>query len=81
MHELQDKAAEWNVALEEIRETPTSLLGLGMRHGARVVLKISKQVGDESHSGEVLPVNSNMNSAHCFATPLSCPASLQIPSR
>lgn len=54
MHELELKAAEWNVTLEEISETPTSLVGFGMRNGAQVVLKISKQVGDESHSGAVL---------------------------
>ena len=54
MHELETKAVEWNVKLDEIRETPTSLIGFGVRGGARVVLKISKQDGDESHSGEVL---------------------------
>jgi streptomycin 6-kinase len=54
MHDLELKAAEWNVTLDEIRETPTSLVGFGMRNGAHVVLKISKQDGDESHSGEVL---------------------------
>jgi streptomycin 6-kinase len=54
MHELELKAAEWSVKLDEIRETPTSLVGFGMRNGAPVVVKISKQVGDESHSGEVL---------------------------
>ena len=54
MHELKVKAAQWNVALDEIRETPTSLIGFGVRGGIRVVLKITKQDGDESHSGEVL---------------------------
>ena len=54
MHELKTKAVEWNVTLDEIRETPTSLIGFGVRGGMRVVLKISKQDGDESHSGEVL---------------------------
>ena len=54
MHELETKAVEWNVTLDEISETPTSLIGFGVRGGVRVVLKISKQVGDESHSGEVL---------------------------
>ncbi|HEX6718119.1 MAG TPA: aminoglycoside phosphotransferase family protein, partial [Pyrinomonadaceae bacterium] len=51
---VQDKAAEWNVRLEEIRETPTSLVGFGMRADTRVVLKITKYTGDESHSGAVL---------------------------
>jgi len=54
MHELQAKAVEWNVTLDEIRETPTSLIGFGVRGGVRVVLKITKHDGDESHSGEVL---------------------------
>lgn len=54
MHELETKAVEWNVKLDEIRETPTSLLAFGVRDGVRVVLKISKQDGDESQSGEVL---------------------------
>jgi len=54
MHELETKAVEWNVTLEEIRETPTSLIGFGVRGCVRVVLKITKQDSDESHSGEVL---------------------------
>jgi len=54
MRELKLKAAEWNVSLDEIRETATSLLGFGTREGIPVVLKITKQPGDESHSGEVL---------------------------
>ena len=56
MRQLQAKAVEWNVRLDEIRETTTSLLGFGMRDDVRVVLKVSKQLGDESRSGEVLQV-------------------------
>ena len=41
MHELQAKAVEWNVTLDEIRETPTSLIGFGVRDGVRVVLKMT----------------------------------------
>ncbi len=52
--DLKTKAAEWNVTLEETRETPSSLLGFGVRSGARVVLKLTKRSGDESHSGKVL---------------------------
>jgi len=48
------KAADWNVTIEETRETSTSLVGFGERAGVRVVLKISKTSGDESHSGKVL---------------------------
>lgn len=54
MRELKLKAAEWNVSLDEIRETATSVLGFGTRDDIRVVLKITTQLGDESHSGEVL---------------------------
>lgn len=54
MRELKLKAAEWNVSFDEIRETRTSLLGFGTRDGIGVVLKMMKQVSDESHSGEVL---------------------------
>jgi streptomycin 6-kinase len=54
MRQLQLKAIEWNVSLEEIRETPTSVLGFGVRDGVRVVVKLTKLAGDESHSGEVL---------------------------
>lgn len=51
---LKAKAADWNVSLSETRETPTSLLGFGARANAAVVLKLTKQEGDESHAGEVL---------------------------
>lgn len=54
LDQLQDKAAQWRVTIEKIRETQSSLLGFGVRAGARVVLKITKNSGDESHSGKVL---------------------------
>jgi len=54
LDQLQTKAAEWNVTVEEILETPGSLLGFGVRICDRVVLKITKHAGDESHSGKVL---------------------------
>lgn len=66
MHELETKAVEWNVTLDEVRETPTSLIGFGVRGGARVVLKISKQDGDESHSGEVLKAYRGEGAAKVF---------------
>lgn len=53
LERAQTKAAEWNVSLDEIRETPTSLLGFGVRDGESVVLKITT-VSDEAHSGQVL---------------------------
>jgi len=53
MRQLDLKAAEWHVTLDEVRETPTSLLGFGVRDGRNVVLKVTK-VSDEAHSGKVL---------------------------
>jgi streptomycin 6-kinase len=50
---LHAKAAEWNVTIQETRETATSLLGFGVRDGQRVVLKLTT-VSDEAHSGTVL---------------------------
>ena len=50
---LPAKAAEWNVRLDEVRETATSVLGFGVREGRRVVLKLTK-TDDELHSGAVL---------------------------
>src|SRR5215211_8134846 len=52
--QLPAKAAEWNITLEEVRETATSLLGFGVRDGRRVVLKLTTQAADELHSGAVL---------------------------
>lgn len=54
MRQLREKAAAWNVEIKETRETPTSLLGFGVRAGSAVVLKMTKFAGDESHSGKVL---------------------------
>jgi streptomycin 6-kinase len=54
MRQLQAKAEAWNVTLAETRETPTSLLGFGVRADKAVVLKITRQDGDESQSGKIL---------------------------
>ena len=54
LERLHAKASDWKVTIEETRETPSSLLGFGVRADARVVLKITKASGDESHSGKVL---------------------------
>jgi len=64
----QAKAAEWNVTLDEIRETPTSLVGFGVRDGNRVVLKITNQDGDESHSGEVLRAYDGVGAVRVYET-------------
>ncbi|HKS08233.1 MAG TPA: aminoglycoside phosphotransferase family protein [Pyrinomonadaceae bacterium] len=50
---LQAKAAEWQVTLNETRETATAQLGFGVRDGRRVVLKLTN-VSDEAHAGKVL---------------------------
>jgi streptomycin 6-kinase len=52
--QLPAKAGEWNVTLEETRETATSVLGFGISDGRRVVLKLTKNADDELHSGVVL---------------------------
>jgi streptomycin 6-kinase len=52
--QLLAKAAQWNVTVEETRETGTSLLGFGVRDGKRVVLKLITGAHDELHSGKVL---------------------------
>jgi len=51
---LNLQAAQWNVALVESRETESSLVGFGSCKGNRVVLKITKTIGDEWNSGAVL---------------------------
>jgi streptomycin 6-kinase len=51
--QLPAKAAQWNVRIDEVRETATSVLGFGVRDGQRVVLKLTK-TNDELHSGAVL---------------------------
>src|SRR5215218_7654729 len=66
MSQLHAKAVEWNVTLNEIRETPTSLIGFGVRDDVRVVLKVAKQEGDESHSGEVLKAYGGEGTARVY---------------
>lgn len=52
--QLPAKAAAWNVRIDEVRETATSVLGFGVRDRRRVVLKLTKKADDELHSGAVL---------------------------
>jgi streptomycin 6-kinase len=54
LDQLKAKAVDWSVTVEDTLETPTSLVGFGVRAGVRVVLKITKTSSDESHSGKVL---------------------------
>lgn len=55
---LQDRFARyaglWDVEVEEIRESPTSRLAFGRRDGVPVVLKVSRDLGDEWHAGAVI---------------------------
>ena len=53
-HTLRARAEGWGVSIDEMMETPTSVLGFGLRGNDRVVLKITKAESDESHAGEVL---------------------------
>ncbi len=66
LERVQAKAAEWNARIDELRETPSSLLGFGVREGTRVVLKITKQTCDESHSGEVLKAYAGVGAARVY---------------
>ena len=51
---LRTRAAQWQVEIEETRETPSSLIAFGVCDGRRVVLKLTKGATDEARSGEVL---------------------------
>jgi streptomycin 6-kinase len=50
---LRNTATQWNVKVDEIRETESSLVGFGVRNGRRVVLKLTRSA-DEARSGQVL---------------------------
>lgn len=54
LHNLNLRAQQWNVRINNTRETPTSIIAFGERDSLAVVLKISKGQSDESRSGEVL---------------------------
>jgi streptomycin 6-kinase len=48
------RANQWDVTIHQTRETSGSVLAFGVSRRSRVVLKITKQQGDEWRSGEVL---------------------------
>src|SRR5215510_6810362 len=54
LERLHSHAQQWSVTLQHHWETQTSVLASGLRRETRVVLKVTKQPGDEWHSGEVL---------------------------
>lgn len=51
---LAGQARQWSVEIEKTVETETSILAFGKHKSSRVVLKLSKNWGDEWHSGEIL---------------------------
>ncbi|MFN2510776.1 MAG: aminoglycoside phosphotransferase family protein [Pyrinomonadaceae bacterium] len=53
-NQLKERAQQWQVTIQETQETPGSVLAFGVSRGSRVVLKVTKQHGDEWRSGEVL---------------------------
>jgi streptomycin 6-kinase len=48
------RAQNWKVAIHHTRETTASVIAFGERHNTPVVLKVTKQQGDEWHAGDVL---------------------------
>jgi streptomycin 6-kinase len=51
---VHNNASEWEVVVERIIETETSVIAFGARNSQSVVLKVIKHLGDEWRSGEVL---------------------------
>jgi streptomycin 6-kinase len=51
---LRERATDWGVVVESVRETPSSLIAFGRRDATAVVLKLVKHEGDEWFSGEVV---------------------------
>ena len=54
LDQLNRLARQWHVSILNTQETYTSLVAFGLRDNARVVIKLSKQQGDEWNSGAVL---------------------------
>ena len=52
--QLLARARQWDVSIDEIRETTGSLLAFGSRRDTQVVLKITKKPGDEWRAGDML---------------------------
>jgi streptomycin 6-kinase len=51
---LLSRARQWDISIDEIRETTGSLLAFGSRRDTQVVLKVPKKPGDEWRAGEML---------------------------
>lgn len=52
--QLTQRARQWEVEIEKVFETETSLIAFGFRSVVPIVLKIIKKQSDEWHSGDVL---------------------------
>ncbi|HUP90142.1 MAG TPA: aminoglycoside phosphotransferase family protein [Longimicrobiales bacterium] len=50
---LKEHACNWNVQVEHVRATTTSVLGFGAREGEAVVLKVARTNGDEWNTGTI----------------------------
>jgi streptomycin 6-kinase len=68
MHDLLDIARQWDVRIDNIRETPTSVLAFGTQHDTRVVLKVSKPTSDEFRAGQVLRAFNDDGTVHVIQT-------------
>jgi len=51
---LADRARAWSIAIDDTRETESSLIGFGRRADVPVVLKIVKTGNDEWDSGAIV---------------------------
>ncbi len=51
---LEERARAWDISVDDVAETPGSLIAYGVRRDQPVVLKIAKRPGDEWQAGETL---------------------------
>jgi len=51
---LRTHAREWDVTVESVRETETSLIGFGARGAEQVVLKVARQPAEEWRAGALM---------------------------
>lgn len=51
---LEEHIRQWDVTVEGIKKTETSLMAFGARRNQRVVLKVARNEGEEWRSGELL---------------------------
>src|SRR5690242_1003914 len=51
---LAEHTRQWDVTVEAIKETDTSLIAFGRRHDQAVVLKVARCESEEWRSGEIL---------------------------